>query len=75
MFRGSDGIVGAQLVVARCLVLMVGFKGRFAGGILSDLGKFHSIKARTVRSCIDAVAYAISKVSSAKLALASEARE
>jgi hypothetical protein len=46
----------AQLVTARCLVLIVGCTGSEAGGILSDFGWFHDMEARTVRSCLFVVA-------------------
>jgi len=61
-FTVSLGISWTQLVTARCLVLIVGFNGHWACGTLSIFVGFHSISARTVRSCFDVVAKAISKV-------------
>ena len=62
-FKVSPGILWSQLVTARCRVLTDGFNGRVAGWTFSfDLGRPQSIKARTVRSCFDAVAKAINRV-------------
>lgn len=60
----SPGKSGSQLVTAKCRVLIDGFRGTLSGCVLlsGGFGAPQSIKARTVRSCLDVVANAINKV-------------